>query len=222
MPPWLQLAAALIGAVTTAILTFTSLISVPLDARLFVVGAAIVVLLFAVVSSIRRRTSWPQRRRRVVAAVAATLMAGLLVEALRFTVGYHSIVIRRNDTGKDGAVTIAPSRTPAEVTLLISLDPGRIEKARPGFTGEAIGAFGIVKDTASAKTYELHQFVYPQAFEITYSVSPSADRLTVIPRVAPATIEIVEPVRRRHLLTWFFVIGGVVWLAGLWSSLRRF
>lgn len=224
----LQTVVAIIAAATTAILTFTSLVTAPLDARLLIVALAGAVLLFGVVFYVRGLKRLPRAVRRLLAAIAATVLAGGLVLLLILTVNYHSIVVTRTGSGRTGILTVDAARFPAEVTILLGVShPGDvIEEFKAGFADSGGSAWwGIEKDRPTAKTFALHRFAHPRVFRIDYRMSSSYASLTLDSSITPPNgvmIDWVDPERFDRLLRWFWLMGGLVWIGGVAASLWPF
>jgi hypothetical protein len=215
----------LISVSTTAILTFTQLVTAPLDARLWIVGAAATIMSLGVLVFVRRANWLSRSARRVIGAVAATVLPVLIVWVLSLTVAYHSILVTRSGSGQSGTVILHAARFPTETTVFlgVSSQEERIDEFHPGFRRAAGSTpWGVEKDRPTAKTLALHQFSYPQTFGIDYRMAIAHSNLTLDSAIVPATITRVDSDEFDRIMFWVWLLGGFLWVSGLAFSLWRF
>lgn len=226
--------ATLLGAASSALLTFRNLIDMPLNIRLAMVGCTGIVMVALLVVALspppeRRRAGyiWTSSGRpsvpgiilKVVLILAACSLAIFLV---RETVTYHNLVLSQHfnaDDPQSGEVQLQPSHFVTAVTLTFDTHQPdvRILGVEPRDCGEErLAQRPDMKDLSDfSVTFYLTKFRAAQKFCIPYRLSQKADQLHLVATPDLPDVEALsdERVAAHYKLIWYF--GGILCLLAL-------
>ncbi len=234
-------AAAIVGFTSSALLTFRSLVEMPLDFRLILIGVFGSVMVALLVVTLTRpparsgagftskEAANPAGPRVVKAAkIVLILLAGALaVFLLRLTVTYHVIHLnQRADTDPAvGGIELQPSHFPTDVTINLSTPQPDVRILDWSFkncraSDDPVDPPNIQNETEFGITIHLYKFKTSQRFCIFYRLSDRAERLTV--NAATPSIEVLRDNRvsayQKSILLYFG--GGLCLFAVVFFSYR--
>jgi hypothetical protein len=220
-----QVLSGLVGATSSAVLAFTNLGHLPLDARLVLVGAtaliAVVVLCLLVSSPLKLRTR-PGALGIALRCFVLLLVCWMAAKALQVTATYHSARIFqrvRSQYSNVGSIEIQPPRFPVQLTINVWVPQTggvKIEKFFPASWNRQDPANWQERNrTNHQDTLLLTGFKTPQVFGIWYQLSASADALNWEAFPTPDNVRVLTEDELRRYHKWSYIYGGALWLIGV-------
>jgi hypothetical protein len=225
---WKQ-ASAFTTIAASALLTFSGLIDVPLDLRLFLVGVfGATFTVFFVLSLGPASTQGvagfgvqtPRQRFRrlvIVGKIAVVLLAcAVAMGLLHFTLTFHDISLSQTTNERDtraGTITLVPSHLATDVTMTFATPQPNVHilDLDPQDCGAApISNPNIQDPTEFSETLHLFGFKTPQRLCIPYRLSDRADRLKAVAIPAVSSIDVLSDGQMESYQMMFFVFGGIL------------
>lgn|ERR1700682_2800995 len=228
-----DVAAAVFGFASSSLLTFRSLVDMPLDARLIFIGVFGVIMVAFVVVAVTRApargmgfASQPIKARPSRLAIAGKIVLILLICAvavflLQLTVTYHNICFSQTTDSRDvtvGTIEVQPSHFPADLTLILSTPQPdvRILDLHPqGCGDDPINTPNMQDPNDFSAIIHLYRFKTSQKFCLSYHLSDRADRLNIAVTTTVSNIEVLRDDRVRLYRKRVCSFGGALCLIAL-------
>ena len=217
--------AGLVSAISSAILAFTNLAQISLEARFILVGATAFVTV-AIAWLLLSRPTKPQTRPKLAGIVSRCLvlllLCWLVVKALGATAVYHNVRVFRqvcSQCPNVGSVEIQPPRFPVQLTINVSVPQAKgvmIEQFFPAsWNREDPVNWQERNRTKFQDTLLLSGFKTPQVFGIWYQLNRAAGAFSLEAIPAPENVRVLEEGQLRRYRKWAYVYGGALWLIGV-------